>query len=52
MLMSLLGIYVIYAKYLAGMFSQCMYIYMAHMKSLAPTIQQGAVYTYLIDITE
>ena len=31
---------------------RCMHIYVTHMKPLAPNIQQGALYTYLIYITE
>ena len=49
--MQLLGIYAIYAKYLMYIFGMCAHI-MPYIMALASTIQQGALYTYLIFIMQ
>ena len=47
-----MAIYVVYAKYLKRYTRGCMSICMPDIKSLAPTIQQGALNTYFTYITE
>ena len=49
---SKLGTYAIYVKYLTCMYRWCMQMHMPHVKSLAPTIWQGVLYTYLTYFTE
>ena len=44
--------WIIYAKYFGCICRGCTEIYMPIMKSMAPTIQQEALYRYLIHITE
>ena len=46
-----LAINVIYTKYMINIWGD-MYIYVPYFKSMPPTIQQGAMYTYFTCITE
>ena len=47
-----LVIYAMYAKYFTSLWRACMHKHMTHMKPMAPTIQQEALYIYFTYITE